>query len=161
MKYLFPIFIIIFLVCGCAHIVSKDVRGQVDESLSKSMLFEDPDAYKGSIVILGGNIVSSVNTQEGTVIEVVEKSLDYRGRPKDIDRSLGRFLVWHKEYLDTAIFTRGRNITVAGEVVGKKVRKLGDIDYSYVFLKNRELHLLQPGARMPIHFGIGVGVGID
>ena len=156
MKRLLLLFSLTLFTLGCAHIVSQDLRDRAVKEFPTASLFKEPKAHKGKIVILGGSIVSSLNTQEGTYIEVVEKPLDYRGRPRYTDQSLGRFLIFHEGFLDIAIYSEGRDITVAGEVIGEKVRPLGEINYHYLLIKSRELHLLQPGQRMPIRFGIGI-----
>ncbi len=90
------------------------------------------------------------------IIEVVEKELDYHGRPKYSDETYGRCIVLHDGFLNTAIFSTGRYITVAGEVIGNKIQPLGKINYSCLFIKSRELYLVQPGERFPVNFGIGI-----
>ena len=159
MKRLIIIVTLLSLFAGCAHVVSDDLRSQVNEGIPVASLFENPDHYKGELVILGGTIAGSRNTQEGTYIEVVEKELDYQGRPTYSDKTQGRFIILHDGFLDTAIFSTGRHITVAGEVIGKRIQPLGEINYSYLFIKNRELHLVQPGDPYPVHFGIGIWHG--
>lgn len=144
------------LIFGCAHVVSKELRDMAEKEIAPVDLMKTPDAYKGRIVILGGVIASSINTKEGTYIEVVQKPLDYRGRPGDTDISYGRFIILYEGYLDTAIYSQGREITVAGEVMGKMVRLLGQIQYQYLLIKSRELHLFEPRYRVPIRFGIGI-----
>ena len=130
---------------------------KVDKSLTPSLLFKNPDVHKGKIIILGGLIVDAKNTKKGTVIEVVQKPLDYRGRPLHSDRSLGRFIILHEGFLDTAIYSPDRAVTVAGEVMGTKVRPLDEIEYAYPLIKSRELYLLRPGyGEFPVRFGIGV-----
>jgi len=156
MRRFIIVFIITSLAAACAHVVSKQVRTRAVPQISIPSLFADPDAFIGETVILGGTIAGSRNTGEGTYLEVVEKMLDYRGRPKYTDRSLGRFLVFHEGFIDSAIYARGRHVTVAGEVLGKKVQPLGEINYSYVFIKALELHMVQPGGGFPVHIGIGV-----
>lgn len=141
---------------GCAHVVSENIRMQAVPQISIPDLFADPDAFRGKTVILGGTIAGARNTGDGTYLEVVEKALDFRGRPKWTDKSLGRFLVFHEGFIDASIYAGGRHITVAGEVLGRKVQPLGEINYSYVFLKALELHLVQPGGGFPVHIGIGV-----
>jgi outer membrane lipoprotein len=137
-------------------VVSQEIRFEADKTLSSESLFQQPEIHKGKMVILGGTIVGSSNSPEGTYVEIIEKPLDYRGRPKYTDQSTGRFLVFHEGYLDAAIYVKGRHITVAGEVIGKKVRPLGEITYRYPLIKSREIHLVQPGQGIPIHFGIGI-----
>lgn len=88
------------------------------------MLLKNPDAYRGKIAILGGIIVNSANTEEGTYIEVVQKPLDYQDRIKDTDLSSGRFLILYEGHLNAATYSKERGVTVAGEVIGKKVRPL-------------------------------------
>ncbi len=156
MKRLILVFTITSLLFSCAHIVSKELRGKAGRGITPSLLLNDPDVYKGKFVILGGVIASSINTQEGTYIEVVQKPLDYQGRPEYTDLSLGRFLILYEGYLDTAIFFKGREVTVAGEVMGKKVRPLGEINYPSLLIKSREIYLLKPPYRLPIRFGIEI-----
>jgi outer membrane lipoprotein len=86
-------------------------------------------------------IISSVNLKEGTMIEVLQKPADTRGKPKDVDESEGRFLALHPGYLDVAIYNRGRKVTVAGEVEGKKIQRLGEIEYTYPLISAKEIHL--------------------
>ncbi|MHC4184218.1 MAG: Slp family lipoprotein [Planctomycetota bacterium] len=145
------------LVHGCAHVVSDQVRTQADPGIPVVSLFKNPASYRGTIVILGGMIASSKNTGQGTFLEVVEKPLDYRGRPTQSDRSLGRFIVLHEGYLETAIYSAGKHVTVAGKVLGKKIQPLGEINYPYVFIKSIELHIVEKGKGLPVHIGIGVG----
>ncbi len=156
MKHLCFLLVIVSLIAGCAHVVSKDLRDKAEKTVPVSELFRNPDTYKGRIFILGGTIVSSANTQEGTYIEVIEKPLECRDRPRYTDLTRGRFIVFYEGYLDTAIFSQGRNVTVAGEIMGTKVRPLGEIDYHYLLLKSRGLYLLQPDYDIPVQFGIGM-----
>jgi outer membrane lipoprotein len=153
---LLSLILLILLTSGCAHVVSKELRDRAEKEIAPVNLMKDPDAYKGRIVILGGVIASSINTKEGTYIEVVQKPLDYRGMPEDTDISHGRFIVLYEGYLDTAIYSRGREVTVAGEVMGKKIRPLGQIQYQYLLIKSKELHLFEPRYGVPIRFGIGI-----
>ena len=154
----FLLFFIIVPLLGCAHVVSKELRNKAYGEPSASVLFKDPDAFKGRTVILGGVIVSSTNTKEGTYIEVLQKPLDYRGKPEDTDASYGRFIIFSEGYLETAVYSQGREITVAGEVIGKELRPLGEIQYPYPLLKSKEHHLFEPRYDIPVHFGIGIGV---
>lgn len=152
------LFLLLFtiLLPGCAHVVSKESRDRVDMGIAPIDVLKDPDAYKGKLVILGGIIASSINTEEGTYIEMVQKPLDYRGRPEDTDISHGRFLILYEGYLDIAIYSRGREVTVAGEVIGKRIRPLGEIRYPYLLIKSREIYLFEPRYGVPLRFGIEI-----
>lgn len=148
--------LLILLISGCAHVISMESRERADIGVAPIDVMKEPDAYKGRFIILGGIIASSVNTEEGAYIEVVQKPLDYRGMPEDTDISHGRFIILYEGYLDTAIYSQGREVTVAGEVIGKKIRPLGQIQYQYLLIKSRELHLFEPRYGVPIRFGIGI-----
>jgi outer membrane lipoprotein len=144
------------VIIGCAHVISQEVRNEVDPEVTPEMIFSSPDAYKGKSVILGGVIINSQNTQEGTSIEVLHRPTDYRGRPKNTDISLGRFLIFYEGYLDTAIYSVGRKVTVAGEVLGKRTRPLGKLEYPYVVIKSTELHLVKSQRDGGVGFSLGI-----
>lgn len=150
------ILLIFMTLLGCAHVVSKELRERVDRDLNTESLLKDPDSYKGKFVILGGIIVSSRNTDEGTYLEVLERPLDSLERPEATDKSRGRFIILYEGYLDSAVWSKGREVTVAGEVMGKLVRPLGEMEYPYLLVKSKKLYLLEPRRGMPIRFEIGV-----
>jgi len=106
-------------------------------------VIKDPDAYEGRIVLISGIILGCKNTKEGTLIEILQKPADVEGRPKDVDESDGRFLALYDGYLDVAIYNRGREIVVAGEIKGKRVLPLGEIDYAYPLVSTKEIHLFK------------------
>jgi outer membrane lipoprotein len=141
MKRLFVFGISLVLLSGCVHAVSRDVLEEVDREITFSALFEDPLAYQGRVVLLGGVIVNTVNKEEGTLLEVYQTSLDREGRPRDTDRSEGRFLALYEGFLDSEIYKKGREVTIAGTVQGERVQPLGEIEYRYPYLLVKELHL--------------------
>lgn len=149
---------ILMVLAGCAHVVAKNLRDQADKTLSTEALFSDPDLHAGKTVIVGGVIIGTRILEAGTEIEVLEKPLDSRGRPLDTDVSRGRFIVQHPKQLDPAIFSPGREITVAAEVIGLDRRPLAEIEYPYVALKAKAvyIHRSPAGGRFPVHFGIGI-----
>jgi outer membrane lipoprotein len=57
------------------------------------------------------------------------------------DKFEGRYLVVVDRFLDPAIYRSGRDITVAGEVRGSEVHRLGEIDYRYPVIAASELYL--------------------
>ena len=129
------------IVTGCAHVISEQLRLQVPPELTFKEVSRGPAKYQGKIVLWGGVIIKSTNSKEGTLIEVLEKPLGFRGQPKDVDVSEGRFLILHPKYLDTAIYAQDREITVAGKVIGERTLPLGEIEYSYPVIAPKEMHL--------------------
>lgn len=118
------------LFSGCVHVISKDLRAKSDPSLTLSQVRQNFDTFKGKMVVWGGEIIETVNQQDGTTqIEVFQKPLGWRGEPKETTASEGRFLILADKYLDPYIFRRGKKITVAGEMIGEKIKPLGEMNY--------------------------------
>jgi outer membrane lipoprotein len=132
---------ILFLLSGCAYVISKEVRREVTRDLSLREVIKNPTFYKGKVVLWGGVIIESKNLTEGTRVTVLQKNLNRWGRPKESDESQGRFIVLYPGYLDTAIYRKDREITVAGEIIGQKVLPIDQIEYTYPLLSSREIHL--------------------
>lgn len=135
-------FLFVFLLSGCAHVISKDLRTVSDASLSFSQVRQEPDAFKGKMAIWGGEIVETLNQRDGaTQIEVFQRPLGWRGEPRRTAPSEGRFLIVTGRYLDPYLYRAGRKITVGGEILGGKIKPLGEMDYRYPLLSARQIHL--------------------
>ncbi|MBN2569283.1 MAG: Slp family lipoprotein [Deltaproteobacteria bacterium] len=152
------LFGLLFLVCalfsftGCAPVISKQLRGLAAKDLTLSTVLKNPDAYKGKVILWSGVIINSVNLKKGTMIEVLQKPADRRGRPIDVDDSEGRFLVLNSGYLDVAIYRQGRKVTVAGEIQGKKIQSLGEIEYTYPLISAKEIYLWRVETESVIYY---------
>jgi len=151
------------VITGCAPVISSQVLKEVDESVRFEQVLENPDAYEGKIVLLGGEIINTENLPNKTVIIVLQRSLGYNQKPDSEGESKGRFIVSAPGFLDPAIYRPHRKITVVGVVVGKEIRSLGEIEYAYPIISKRELHVW-PSEDSPkeprVHFGIGIGIGL-
>jgi outer membrane lipoprotein len=134
--------ILLFLLSGCAHVISKDLRTKSDPHLTVSQVRQNPDAFKGKWVVWGGEIIETVNQKDGdTQIEVFQKPLGWRGEPNETVASEGRFLILADKYLDPYTFRRGKRITVAGEILGEKIKPLGKMEYRYPLLSGKQIYL--------------------
>jgi outer membrane lipoprotein len=153
-------FSLLFLITGCASVISKPVMDSVDRGVTFQELKGDPERFVGKVVLLGGQIVATTVKKEETWVEVVQKPLDWDKKPEDTDLSYGRFLILFQDFIDPAIYATGREITVAGEVQGKKVLPLNEIEYVYPVILPREHHVWKSEEtyRKP-RFNIGIGVG--
>jgi outer membrane lipoprotein len=141
---------------GCAPTFPREVTDRIDRRVTFKELQGDPEKFKGSWVMLAGVIVSSRNTKEGTSIEVLQKPMDSDGRPHDTDETEGRFLIQTEEFLDSAVYHRGRVITVVGEVAGRRTMPVDETTYQYPLLVAKALHLWRPSTGPQFFFGIGV-----
>jgi outer membrane lipoprotein len=141
MQKVVVLFVLALLLHGCTYAISRSMTAQEDKTITFRMLQADPDAFKGKIIILGGTISQINTTKQGTLIEVIQKPLDYWGKPKRTKRTEGRFVVLHPGYLNTMIFTPGRQITVAAEVEGTRSKALGEMEFTYPLVLAKELKL--------------------
>jgi outer membrane lipoprotein len=133
--------VLALLVQGCSYAISPEVARNADRSISFQKLHADPLKFTGKTVILGGVIVRTKNLKKGTLIEVLQKELDYWGKPRRTERTGGRFIVVHPRHLDAMIFAPGRELTVAGEVTDDDQKTLGENAYSSPVIRSRELKL--------------------
>ena len=139
------VYILLFLLLGgftaCAPAISKKVREEAGEAIPFEALLKHTDDYKGRVIIVGGYILETVNEPDGSQITVLQAPLDSQNRPKSSDLSEGRFMVSSSEFLDPAIYSKERRITVGGKVSGNLERKLGNLTYIYPVIEAMEIHL--------------------
>ena len=129
-------------IAGCRHTISLPVRQQAEPRLLFSELRQNPDAFDGRTVIIGGDVLSTRNMAQHTFIEVLQKPLDALEVPIITDQTEGRFMARCDGYLDPAVYDKGRQITIAGRVLGSHMGKVGDAQYVYPLISCIEIHLL-------------------
>ncbi len=127
-------------ILSCAPF-SKNLMDQADPSLTFGEVQKNPDAFLGKTVVWGGVIVETLNRQDETLVKVRLTDLDADTRPRNTDRSPGRFIIRYHGFLDPAIYKEGREITVAGEITGKEFLPLGSLHYVYPVVTAKEIHL--------------------
>ncbi len=130
----------IFLA-GCAHVMSEDSMKLVDRHISFEELRKAPESYVGRYVLFGGTIAGVKNTKGGAELEVLQTPLGSTGTPEETQDSGGRFIVSSHRFLDPLVYRNGRRVSVVGEVKGKKLRMIDEVEYVYPFLAEVEMHL--------------------
>ena len=134
--------LVCLLATSCVHhVLSEQVRLQADRTVTFAQLRAAPETYRERTVIVGGKILRTANVPEGTFLEVLHKPLDGTDRPLQTDTSHGRFFVRCDTQLDPAIYAPGREVTVAGQVLGTRTDKIGENDYVYPLLSCLQLAL--------------------
>jgi len=74
----------------------------------------------------GGVIVGVENQQDSSLVQVLYYPLSRHGKPQIENAPLGRFVFKTAEFLDPAIYTKNRLVTVAGALSGAIERKVGE-----------------------------------
>lgn len=133
--------LLVLTTAGCAHGISATLRQQADATLSFAQLHKHPEAYVDRVVILGGEIVQTSNRASETQLEVLQKPLGRFEQPCLTDDSDGRFMARCDAYLDPSVYTQGREVTVAGRVLGSTSGAIGEVTYAYPVISCLEVHL--------------------
>lgn len=152
---------------GCASDVPLVIREPPTDNPTLADVQRNPTAFLNRRVTWGGIIVSTRSVENRTEVEIRAKALGTDGRPEPGDASLGRFLVSSDGFLDPAVYSAGRQVTVYGVSQNVLVRNIGTHPYPYPLVKADQLYLWteQPEYGYddwypPFHFGLGFGVGI-
>jgi outer membrane lipoprotein len=138
-----PAAMISILLAGCAgvSVVPPELNDKVDWAVSFSQVKASPLAYKGRMIVVGG-IVLTVKPlkQDGTRMEILQLPLDDSHEPMDrLTDSQGRFLAFHREFIDPATMPVGTRVTIAGEVTGSSTLQVDEVDYTYPTLNIESL----------------------
>lgn len=134
------VLLLMLMVAGCSPF-PKSVLQQVDERLTYEEVQRDPDSFIGKKILWGGVIIKTTNTPIETIMKIRQTDLDIDTRPKNLDKSQGRFLVRYHGFLDPAIYAEGREITLLGEITGKEDMVLDQTSYTYPVIRSEGLHL--------------------
>jgi len=148
--------VIVLITAGCAHGISRQNRSVALKQLTPESILQEFETYEGKLVLMGGEIIGTRNLETETLIEILQRPLSqHTDRPTTGQKYGGRFLVKYGTFRDPYIFSAGREITVAGIVVGREVSKIDQKEYTYVVLKNRETHLWAEPAEYPEAYPYG------
>lgn len=122
-------------LAACASDTPRAIREAPPENIRPDQALKDAERLRGAEVRWGGTIAAVENRKEETWLEIVEHPLTGGGRPRDTDRSGGRFLARVSGFLDPAIYARDRLITVAGQLEDPQSRRIGEYPYRYPVVK--------------------------
>jgi outer membrane lipoprotein len=137
---IFILFCALTVFVGCAPISREWTKKA--EPLSLAEVSKNPKAFKGRIVIWGGVIIGMTNEKNGTsLIEVLEKRLDWQEEPERKESSEGRFLVLVDRLLDASLYRPDREVTIAGKITGERTKLVGQTKHRYPLLLSEQIYL--------------------
>lgn len=140
-KFLLSI-VLLGIFSGCAtYPISGSLRNIARRDISFSMVQSNPAAYVGSIVIWGGFIIETSNLAGGSEMLILETPLRSDEVPIPSTYTQGRFIAKASGFLDPVIYSSGRRVTIAGEITGSEMRKIGETEYSYPVINIKELYI--------------------
>src|SRR5262245_45889878 len=115
--------VLMAILTGCASAFPDEALRGVNRELTVAVLRDAPERHADERVILGGEILATRPSTEGTEVEVLARRLRRDDSPERSDSSAGRFLARTNEFLDPAVYASGRRLTVIGRVAGGEERR--------------------------------------
>lgn len=140
LQTIFVVILVMTTTVSCS-VISRQVRSEAIPPLPFHTLVNEADKFIGKTVILGGYILTTENLESGTILKVLQTPLRMGEDPDLKKRSQGRFLVYHKGFLDPEVYSKDQVITVAGRIMGTVVEKIGDDRIQYLKIEDREIYL--------------------
>lgn len=129
--------------CNRYDVIPDQLEKQVRKNVAFNEIETSPSSYKGQLVVLGGEILSTTRLADKTQIEVLQLPLtdEYIPITDDRSRSEGRFYAYDggKDILDPAVLPKGTPITLIGEVTGSAMGKIDEAEHQYPTVRIKDL----------------------
>ncbi len=151
MKSAFTILFTALLTVSCS-VMSRQVRQDAIPPPALATMINQVDQYRGQTIIVGGYLVDIRNTPDQTELTLLQAPLKPGGKPGPKDRSEGRLIISTSRFLDPEIYTKGREITVGGKIIGSSIDETGAIPFPYLKLTARELYLWPKYKKTPYRY---------
>ncbi len=142
----------LFIIHGCATLPRSLQEIPALRDVPFSYVKNNPEQYYDVSLLWGGKIITCMNTEEGTIFEMLYLSIDSEGYPTETDASTGRFIVKSKNFLDCAVYSNGRLLTVVGTFKGLKDGKIDEMPYSFPILEAKATYLWKKRYPHPYYY---------
>jgi outer membrane lipoprotein len=131
------------LLGGCATSELPATVLENTEKVAFSQLAQNPSAYEGQRIILGGEVIHAKLLPDRTEIEVLELPLDSTDEPtRNRAASQGRFLAYQtKDFLDPAILPPGTRVTIVGKGKAALRKQMDEAEYTYPVIESDYLKI--------------------
>ncbi|HBH86142.1 MAG TPA: hypothetical protein DDY17_00870 [Syntrophaceae bacterium] len=143
--------VLLILIVSCAHFPQQGMQ-DVKREIEFRDVIKDPEAFKGEAIIWGGVIIETITRSDDTLIIVRQTELDFQKQPKDLDKSAGRFIIRYRGFLDPALYSRDREVTVEGRIAGKEERFVGEHRVSHPVIDSDSLRLWETWRKSPDYY---------
>jgi outer membrane lipoprotein len=131
------------LLGGCA---TSELPAPVLENTEKvafPQLAQNPSAYEGRRIVLGGEVIHAKRLADRTEIEVLALPLNSTDEPTwNRAAAQGRFLAYQtKDFLDPAILPPGTRVTIVGEGKAALRKRMDEAEYTYPVIESDYLKI--------------------
>lgn len=124
---------------GCAGSLPVSQEGSLP-GMPLADLITNVDGYIGQTVVMGGVVLEVENSRKTTRILAVQVPIGSRQRLKSKDLSEGRLVLIYDGFIDPEVYTKDREITVGGEILGGSDND-PEVPYPYLRIKVRDIYL--------------------
>ena len=146
MKKVLPAYMLLFLAAAtllsCAPVISRDLMDTGIRNVTLSEVIQKPDLYRGKLFILGGVIVNTSVTPEGSLIEAYYVAVDSQGYlTGGAGERYFAILPKNSGALNPQTYRNGKRITVAAEFVRVREDILNKSGHPDPFFEVRQIYL--------------------
>lgn len=156
--------IVVLLLAGCAPAPIYRT-GSTTVHATPTEVAAAPATFIHQQVVWGGKVIKVTNEAHGSALEVLAYPLDKSQRPRTTGRSSGRFVATVATYIEPLDYPPGSLVTISGDVTGTRDAKVGGAEYTLPIVATSQYHRWSAAElRSPwqnIHFGLGVGIGVN
>ena len=136
-----------------ASFIPSALQQQIDWTLSFEQIKESPSTYRGSVAMVGGEVLTAKRFKDHTRIIILQLPLSTGEEPvSNRTKSEGRFIARQEEFLDPATIPPGTRITVIGEISGSTTELLDEMEYQYPVLTIKHLEVWPPPQHLPYYY---------
>ena len=151
--------ITLLLAGGCAGGPAFDAS-HADRAITPAQVAAGMPAMLDREVVWGGVIVETTNLEYSTLIEVLAYPLDGNDRPQPDEPTTGRFIAEHRGFLDPAVYSNGRLLSVTGKITRTASARVGGSQQTYPVIDTSGIHLW-PRVENAGGTGISIGIGVS
>jgi outer membrane lipoprotein len=131
---------ICLLLGGCMNLPPA-IKDAPVGGISYSQASQSINSHKDAPVRWGGTVIDVENEQSYSLVQVMYYPLNYYGRPQLSEANEGRFAIKSPEFLDPAIYTKNKEITIAGTLKGEIEQTIGKKTIRMPLVSASAIHL--------------------
>jgi outer membrane lipoprotein len=145
------LFAVLILGVSCAPVLRTDLMTAGTRNFSFRDILVNPQLYENRLFILGGIVVNTTLTDQGSLVESLYVPVDSLGYLKPVYGPVQRSIaLFPRELgvLDPMIYRKDRQITFAGTFMGIREGKIDTMSYTYPEFRIEQIYLWEEQPRV-------------
>lgn len=136
--------IFVLFLAGCSSHIPKQISTAPTNDLQLYDVQNQIEKHSNKEVRWGGELVSVENSNQSTLIEIVQYPLNHYGKPLINKDSQGRFVAETNEFIDPVVYKKGTLLTFSGTLKGSVIRKVDEKDLTMPVMQINNMYRWQP-----------------